>query len=114
MEHCYFPLELLDFRFSNYYSYEVISCKILYFFHLIVNSKRINYQFLMNNFKSLFIVARYTVSLFVMNNSRREAGVTRVIFFSRRQRNGSNFIALPARVMKMRVFHVLRGNAIVI
>ena len=24
----------------------------------------------MNNFKSLFIVARYTVSLFVMNNSR--------------------------------------------
>ena len=34
-------------------------------------------------------------------------------FPSRRQRNGSNFIALLARVIKMRVFHVLRGNAIV-
>ena len=42
------------------------------------------------------------------------AGVTRAIFFSRRQRNGSNFIALPARAIKMSVFHVLRGNAIVI
>ena len=29
------------------------------------------------------------------------------IFFSRRQRNGSNFIALRARKIKMRVFHVL-------
>ena len=48
---------------------------------------------------------------FVRNSSK--ARVTRAIFSSRRQRNGSNFIALLARVIKMRVFHVLRGNAIV-
>jgi cold shock CspA family protein len=34
-------------------------------------------------------------------------------FFSRRQRNGSNFIALLARVIKSLVCHTLRGNAIV-
>ena len=43
----------------------------------------------------------------------RKVGVTRAIVSSRRQRNRSNFIALLARVIKMRVFHVLRGNAIV-
>ena len=30
---------------------------------------------------------------------------TRAIFFSRRQRNGSNFIALPEQVIKLHVYH---------
>ena len=47
------------------------------------------------------------------NQVFNKARVTRAIFSSRRQRNRSNFIALLARVIKMRVFHVLRGNAIV-
>ena len=34
-------------------------------------------------------------------------------FFSRRQRNGSTFIALLPRVIKLHVSHTLRGNAIV-
>ena len=38
---------------------------------------------------------------------------TRAIFFSRRQGNGSNFIGLLARVIKLHVSHTLRGNAIV-
>ena len=39
---------------------------------------------------------------------------THAIFFSRRQRNGWNFVPLPAREWKSQVSHIARGNAIVI
>ena len=62
MEHCYLPLELLDLDFLIVNRIKLYPAKF-YIFPSNCQFERIKYQFSMNNFKSLFIVARYTVSL---------------------------------------------------